>query len=49
MGAGRKAEAAEAFKRALKIDPDDAAAVKGYREAAADLPPPPPGPDDEKE
>ena len=33
MSAGRKDDAAEAFKKALKIDPDDQGAIRGYKEA----------------
>jgi cytochrome c-type biogenesis protein CcmH/NrfG len=35
LAAGKRDEAAAAFRRALKLDPDDRAAVKGYRDATA--------------
>ena len=33
MGAGSKGPAADAFKKALQIDPDNARAREGYNEA----------------
>jgi Flp pilus assembly protein TadD len=35
LAGGKRDEAAAAFRRALKLDPDDQAAVKGYRDATA--------------
>jgi serine/threonine-protein kinase len=38
LAAGKRSEAAAAFKRALKLDPSDAAAVQGFRDATSPAP-----------
>jgi serine/threonine protein kinase len=38
LAAGKRDEAAAAFKKALKLDPDDQTAVAGYREASGAAP-----------
>ena len=40
LNSGNAKAAADSFKRALKLNPDDARARDGYNEAAGRLPPP---------